>query len=160
MKKWWFIVLAVIVIVLIWYSVHLYRQIDAPKTSNESAAVQVAKEQYSLRTVDNVESYHGSKAFVVIEGTTEKDGRVFVFVGPKHEVKRVKVSDGVTENDRRKEINEQESPKEWVSLKPGIEDDQVVWEAVYIDRKGHYTFDYANFKTGERYKKYSLNQDM
>lgn len=160
MKKWWISIVAVVAVILIWQSVSLYRSINADQAADEARAERTAQEEYGLSTVDSVDYYHGKKSFEVVKGTSTKNGKVYLFVDSKNKAKVVKQSDGLTKKQMQEHVEKQLNPKKWINLRLGMEDDQVLWEAVYLDSKGRYTFYYGYYENGERYKKYSMKQEV
>ncbi|MDN4074532.1 DUF5590 domain-containing protein [Fictibacillus terranigra] len=160
MKKWWVVLVIVCAAVLFWQGISLYRQILSDKEAGQSTAVEAAKDEYGLSRIDSVDYYHGNQAYETVKGTSEKNGNVFVLVGPKNKTKLVKQSDGLTEKQMKAYVDRNLNPKKWVALRLGMEHDQVVWEAVYLDAKGRHTFYYGYFENGERYKKYSIKEEI
>ncbi|MCQ6265997.1 DUF5590 domain-containing protein [Fictibacillus sp. WQ 8-8] len=160
MKKWWIILGIACAGVILWQGISMYRQILSGQEAGQSKAEEIAKDQYGLSRIDSVEYYHGNQAYETVQGTSAKNGKVYVLVGPKNKTKLVKQIDGLTKNQMKAFVDRNLNPKKWVNLRLGMEHDQVLWEAVYLDEKGRYTFYYGYFENGERYKKYSMKQEI
>ncbi|MDM5338725.1 hypothetical protein QUF84_16050 [Fictibacillus enclensis] len=159
MKKWWIILGIACIGIILWQSISLYNKILSNRDAEQERAVQAAQNDYNLK-VDQMDYYHGNQALNVLSGTSGKYGKVYVLVNNKGKTKLVKQSEGLTKQQMKKYVYKNLKPKEWVNLRLGMENNQVVWEAVYLDDNGRYTFYYGDFQTGERYKKYSIKQEI
>ncbi len=159
------IISSVIFIVLIWQGISFYQSVLDYPDKLEEKAMQRAKSEAVISTVDETIQYHGTDdAYVVLKGPNNDGEEVYVFV-PKEKAPLVtkKTEEGVTSEVIKNKISEQYSPMEIIDIKPGIEtnkeDQQVlVWEATFIDTDNRYTFAYFYYSNGEYWRSRTIRQ--
>jgi len=83
LKKWIFIVLAVVLVVLIWQSVSVYRSAMAEKNNDADEARKLASEHYSIKQIKDVTFYHGKKDYHVVDAVLKNGRHVYIWVPEK-----------------------------------------------------------------------------
>ena len=75
MKKWIFAIIIVIVASGI-YGAYVYNKAMGKKIPKESKFVEIAKEKAKLTKVKSVDYYNGKSAYIVVQGTDEKENNL------------------------------------------------------------------------------------
>ncbi|MGV3488116.1 MAG: PepSY domain-containing protein [Tuberibacillus sp.] len=150
MKKWMFIIGAV-VIVIIWQTVSVYQTALAGKDNGNAAAQKKAEDRYPVNHVNGVTFYHGQKDYHVVDAVLKNGRHVYIWVpdSKKGKYLMMAASDGYSKADILKAFESHVSYKKIISTRLGMEDGRPAWEITYIDKDGGYVFSYYDFETGE-----------
>lgn len=156
------IILTLLLAVVIWQGISFYNSIlDQPNQLEEKA-----KNKVNLETVNDTIHYHGTNgAYVVFKGKNDEGKEVFTWVPDKKGSSVTKeIDEGVTAEEVKTKLNQRFSPKEIISIKPGIEVNQedqevLVWEATFVDENNRYTFAYYYFSNGDYWRSRSIRQN-
>lgn len=153
MKKLLFFIFLAFVIV-VWQAVSLYLAALEPKTAQEEVAIDTAKVEAGLQTINEVHSYYGTVAYQVILGITAENEKVVVWI-PEDEGEIVikKQNEGISKEQVITDLKAERNPKEIRSVKLGIEKNIPLWEVIYINENDRLTYYYSDFETGELLKR-------
>ncbi|MFX3622789.1 MAG: DUF5590 domain-containing protein [Ectobacillus sp.] len=163
MKKW--VLIAILaVLVVISYSVYIYKETMGGKLQGEAKALIVAKEKKNLKKVTNVDYYNGMTSYKVVQGADNKGVQWIVWVPSKRgKVLSSKKTDGISSEEAIRILREDnrpfmqdKQPKQIIKVKLGAENDVPLWEITYIDHDNRYTYYYLNFKDGKYAGVYSI----
>ncbi|MCH1624713.1 DUF5590 domain-containing protein [Ferdinandcohnia quinoae] len=149
MKKWIFIII-IILILVVWRAISIYQSAFEPVKQAEEKATQIALENTDLQSIENTYSYYGTNAYQVILGKNQDDEEIIVWVPEnKGDVVLRKVSEGITEEEALHILSKERNPKEIRSIKLGIEDHLPIWEIIYIGEDNRLTYYKLYFETGK-----------
>jgi uncharacterized protein YpmB len=158
MKKWGILILAILCIVM-WQAVTVYHAALEPKRLTEDKALERAKQEIHFKEIEEVYTYYGNQAYVVIVGTNKDNENIIAFVPEKTDnVIIKKQEEGISRQDAIARVKAERNPKEIVSAKLGIKEGIPCWEIKYIDQKNLFTFYYLTFKNGTFLGRYGLQQ--
>jgi uncharacterized protein YpmB len=154
MKK---IIFIIVFILLVGMGVSIKVYVDARSPFNEKTeeAIALAKSQGEISKVDNASLYNGAKSYVVLIGENNKKEKVIVWVPNKKkgEIITQKWADGISKEEAVNKLKNEESPKEILSVKLGMEEVGPVWEITYLNKKDQLNYYYLLFESGEWWKK-------
>ncbi|HET7615475.1 MAG TPA: DUF5590 domain-containing protein [Bacillales bacterium] len=146
MKKWGIAIGAVVLIALVIKGVVLYHGVESRQQQIKKHAITEAKRKYDVKQVIKATTYRGTHAYVVVLGIDKNGKKTYVWLPRDKGKAYVKpASEGWS---RQKVVNYVASkldPKKIIDIRPGIEENIPVWEIVFIDHNGRYTFYYLRF---------------
>ena len=106
----------------------------------------------------SVDYYNGKSAYIVVQGTDEKENNLSFGCLRKRDTVVRKKSEGISEKEAIQRTIEQvgneskeskSKPKEIMKVKLGFENDVPLWEVTYIDDDNRYSYYYLEFKDGK-----------
>lgn len=141
------LLILIILIFLVGWSI--YAVGNHPKAEAERQATTIAKRYANLKTRTDFYIYNRENTYYTVAGKNNKGQRILVIVPQKNgSVRVVKQSTGLTEQQALAQVKSNEHPKRVLKAVPGIFNDKVVWEVIYLNSKGNLCYDLINFKTG------------
>lgn len=149
MKKWIWISGALLLFV-IGYTVKVYVTAISPLKDAEEKAVEIAKKEASIVSVDEFSIYNGSKTYYVVSGKNDEGIDSIVWVpedGGKPVIKKKK--EGISKEEAIKKLLEQKEPEEIVHVKLGVENNIPLWEIYYRSNDDLINYYYVDFESGE-----------
>ncbi|MFC0188572.1 DUF5590 domain-containing protein [Fictibacillus aquaticus] len=155
MKKWWLIGAAAAAAVL-WQAGSLYSNVQSGQREISNDAQAIAKSGHNLAQITKTEHFYKNEAFEVVHGVGKDGQKMIVWVDGKGHTTAKSASSGLTEKEMIASIREQYGQVDIIDARIGMEDGQPLWEVVYKDESGRYTFYYGYFENGKRYVKYSI----
>lgn len=133
----------------------IYIKAMEPYNEAEKKAVEIAKKEAELVSVDDFSIYNGTETYFVVKGKDIR-GRRFVVWIPEEEKGRIitvkREKDGITEDEARRIVMQKKAPKEIMSIKLGMENHIPLWEIYYRSKKDSISYYYIDFTTGEMLK--------
>ncbi len=169
MKKWLLGAIALLVLLLLW-SLYIYKEAMNGKTHGEAHAIEMAKKNANLVSITRTDYYHGYKknlSYTVVEGSDAKRKQWIVLVPEKDDEKvlTVKQKDAISAKQALESImkdsevvGNSEKPKEIIKMKMGAEKNVSLWEITYVDVEDRYSFCYVDLKTGRVLRLYTLQK--
>ncbi len=158
MKKWFFIIFVLLLIVVSWRSIALYQSTMKVKLDEQQIAHAKVVNENMLQNIDDVTTYYGTKTYHIFTGDDLNGEKVIVFLPEDIEENTVtrKPSTGVSKEEALQILlsNPSLNPKEIRSIKLGIEKDSngkdtPIWEIIYLDQNNRLTYYRAYFETGQ-----------
>lgn len=149
MKKW-IILLVGIFLVVILFSLTVYKQIQNNKTEGYSEAIEQAMEATSLVEVDETSTYSRNESYTVIDGLDDDGDQIYVFVPEEGgNISDIDAEDGITAEDAEQIVKDEQQVSKILSTQLGIENNKPLWEVTYLDEKERLVYYYLDFKTGD-----------
>lgn len=149
MKKWLILLVGVILVVIL-FSLTVYKQIENNKTKGYNEALSKAEEATSLVEVNEISTYTRNETYVVIDGQDEDDEQIYVFVSEEDgEISEIDAEDGITEDEAVDIVKSEQKVSKILSTQLGIENGKPLWEITYLDELDHLVYYYLDFKTGD-----------
>ncbi|GGG05025.1 cell wall elongation regulator TseB-like domain-containing protein [Paenibacillus aceti] len=143
--KW--ILLSIVLLLIVFfglYRYYLYVHEDIWRGENE--AIQRARQETGLVEGERVWKFVWDEVCWVVQGKTADGTQVMVWLPEGKQAQEKPLSEGVSEPQMRKIIEETLPDIDVVKLTPGIYNNQYVWELFYKDKTHHYYrfFSYSN----------------
>lgn len=142
--KWGGGILAGLVLLFLIFFIWMYTQINQDRTSGHDEAADLAVQETNLSSVEQIETYNGETEVFVVKGKASDGETSLVFIN--------EAVDTVLTDVKQAEILSQEQLiSRWSSscsdcrfkdISYGYEEEQPVYELVYIDEQGRYVLDY------------------
>lgn len=153
MKKGLFIFgLAIVIVAGLFISVYL--NAVNPLKKAEAAAIQIAKKEVAMVSVDEVSVYNGSETSYAVVGRNDKNEEVVAFIPEKEgNILIIKAHDGITKQQAITIVQQEKQPKKIVAARLGMENGIPLWEVYYESKDSALNYYYIDFKTGEWLKK-------
>ena len=158
MKAWIIAGITIVCIVFFGFFYYMYDTISDPLSARENEAVNLAQKETNLADVDNIDFYHGSRSYQVIEGRDDHGEKVYVWVEElKEEQKEDNVSsrivmkfkhEGITKEEVGEIIDSELAVKELMSIRLGMIGVTPIYEVTYIDEDDRHSFYYLSFADG------------
>ncbi|MBM7584317.1 uncharacterized protein YpmB [Bacillus pakistanensis] len=154
MKKMIFIIVFILLIG-IGLSIKVYVDARSPFNEKTEEAITLAKSQEKISKVDSASIYNGTKSYVVLIGKNAEKEKVIVWVPNKKKDKMItqKWANGISKEKAVNKLKNEESTKEILSVKLGLEEVGPVWEITYLNNKDQLNYYYLLFESGEWWKK-------
>jgi uncharacterized protein YpmB len=158
MKKW--LVLGfVLVILIIWLGIDTYQHAFEYRAVQAEKAIQVAQKEEPDLEVLNASYYNGNDSYTILYGVVGNQKEEQIICIPdnsKKDIIKVNPSNGITADEAVNIVKQERNPAVIKSVNFGIEQDVPIWEVVYLDEKGRYSYYYLTFKDGQFIKRYTL----
>lgn len=133
----------------------IYIKAMEPFNEAEKIAVEIAKKEAELVTIDDFSIYNGTKTYFVVKGKDIRGRKFVVWIPEEKKDRKITVrreKDGITEEEARKIVMQKKTPKEIMSVKLGMENNIPLWEIYYRSNKDAISYYYIDFATGEMLK--------
>jgi uncharacterized protein YpmB len=158
MKKW-SILIFLVILIAIWQAFTVYNDAFEPERLMEEKALKRAEKEVAFTSIEEIYTYYGSQAYVVIVGTDEDDEKIIAWV-PENmdDVIIAKQEDGISKQEAISILKAERNPQEIISVKLGMEKEVPLWELKYIDEENRYSFYYLSFEDGTFIQRYSFQQ--
>ncbi|WP_428908907.1 DUF5590 domain-containing protein [Niallia sp. Krafla_26] len=153
MKKWFFIIGFVVLMIVASSTMIYLKAVDPLKTVQEKA-VKIAMDETSLSQVDDFHLYNGEESYFIIQGKDQKGTNLIVWVPEKKgKVFVKKASDGITRQEAINTVANEIGDDTIISVKLGMEKGIPLWE-IHSRTNGDLLNYYSvEFETGEWLKK-------
>ncbi len=138
---------------------YLYLSAMKPIEIAEDTAINIAKKEAQMQTIQKVYTYHGTEAYSVVLGEDQSEQALAVFI-PEDVNKPIVIknqADGTTEQQIIDMVNKEQNPKKIISVTLGMDGNIPIWETVYIDHQNRYVYHYSYFETGTQRKRYIIS---
>ncbi|WP_147804759.1 DUF5590 domain-containing protein [Alkalicoccus halolimnae] len=137
-----------------------FSSILSPLEARQEAAVENAMEEADIQEVKNVDYFHGSRSYQVIDAVTNEDEAIYVLVEEtESETDPVILphSEGISFDEAAAAAGENSNIAELKSVKIGLMEDTPVYEIHYADPEGRLSYYYVTFANGEYVRSYQLS---
>lgn len=149
MKKWLILIIGMFLVIIL-FTLTVYKQIQNNKTEGYDEAIDKAMEYSSLVEVNETSTYSRNESYVVIEGIDDGGGQIYVFVPENDgEISEIEVEDGISAEDAIQIVEKDQNVSKILSTQVGIENNKPLWEITYLDDKDSLVYYYLDFKTGD-----------
>jgi uncharacterized protein YpmB len=153
MKKW-ILFFIFIVVIGIWQAFNVYIKAVEPKQEKEQQAIEIAREEAKLHTINDVNTYYGSEPYQIVQGISDENIHLIVWIAENSGDIVIKRQDeGVLKQDVINRLISERKPQEIRSVKLGIEKNIPLWEVIYLNENNRLTYYYSDFETGELLKR-------
>lgn len=158
MRAW--IIAGIMIICILFFGLfyYIYVTTSDPLSARENEAVNIARKETNLAAVKNIDFYHGSRSYQVIEGSDDAGKGVYVWVEElKEEQKEENVTarivmkfkhEGITKEEVREIVDSELEMKELISIRLGMIGVTPIYEVTYIDEDDRHSFYYLSFEDG------------
>lgn len=158
MKKIIFLFIVVLVLVVGWQGMKLYNQVNEPQLASQKEAQNYLQRNVEVTDVTYIDFFHGIDGYQVFQGKNNEEKAVFIWVADTLDFHYVEeVATGLTYEDVESFVDKELQPVELISIKLGMENKIPLYEIIYIDHKGRYSYHYIHFKDGKYLKHYHLS---
>ncbi|THE15118.1 peptidase M4 [Bacillus timonensis] len=150
MKKWIIGILVVLLVLIIWKGVTIYQKALEPLNNAEAKGNKIALEKTQMETIEDSYTYLGTKAYQVVIGKNAKDEAMIAWIPlDKGEIVTRYKREGISENEALTILKSERDPQEIRSVKLGIEDNNPIWEIIYIGSDNRLTYHKLYFENGK-----------
>ncbi|PRO66846.1 DUF5590 domain-containing protein [Alkalicoccus urumqiensis] len=166
MKTW---IPAVIIFVLGTAASAAYLLYNSVENPLEARADQAEERAYAAADIAEVEErtfFHGRESFIVLHTLTADGTPQFVFVPERTEEEEnageitvVDRSGGIPPEEAAAQAEEETEAVELISVLPGLESGEPVYEVRYRDEEGRYGYYYTSFNDGSYLRNYLLPEE-
>lgn len=144
--KW--ILLSILILLLVLFGLHrFYLYIMQDTWNEESAAIQTAKQQTGIVSVDKTWKSVWDEVCWVVQGQNENGEELMVWLPEGGEAHEELLSSGTSEQQIRDIIKSQLPGIRIVRLMPGIYEGEYVWQLFYKEKEHHY-YQFFKFSDG------------
>ncbi len=157
MKKIIMLCSFLIVVTFVWQGINFFKTVNEPLTEKINVAQSFVKENTTMEAIDAVDFYHGNEAFYIFKGINNEKDDIIIWVPESFDTYIKKHQDeGLSFQDVVDFTNSELNPKEIISIKLGMENLIPLYEIIYKDQQGRYSYYYISFKDGSYLKHYHL----
>lgn len=144
--KW--ILLSILILLLVLFGLHRYYVYVMQDTWNEeTAAIQAAKQQTGIVSVEKTWKSVWDEVVWVIQGKNENGEALMVWLPASGDAHAEPLASGTSEEQIRDIIKEQLPEARIVRLMPGIYEGEYVWQLFYKEKEHHY-YQFFKFSDG------------
>ncbi len=153
MKKWILISIIMIAIIILWQVISIYQTAMSPVKKEMEHAAEIAKQETNLMTVDQISTYNGTNAYIIVQGTNEENEEMVVWVDENKEVVLTRAEDGIPKEEVLNYLQTDREPKEIISVTLAMEKNTPLWEIKFKDSNNQYNFHYIKYDNGEYFQR-------
>ncbi|GKV67171.1 MULTISPECIES: cell wall elongation regulator TseB-like domain-containing protein [Sporosarcina] len=129
----------------------VFYQAEKPFASSRDAAIDLARQEGKLQTVDRADVYHGTASLVSVYGIDEegKDKILLVDEQAGKVIRSVTPKKGITKQEAADIVKKEDKVKKILHSSLGQEKENLFWEVAYIGEDDSLNYVYLNFTDGE-----------
>lgn len=161
MFKWIFLALLIIFLGIFIYLLTIYQSIEKNRTAGFEDIEAIVLKDTDISTVEEIYRFHEKESYAIVEGVTDKNERLFVFMLEEEKDRPLKTVKGSDIIDKQTILNEWEANCDQctlVDITPAMIDDDPLWEITYRDHRDRYIFDYVSVYDGSAYEQLQFKQ--
>lgn len=147
MKKWAFISVIVLLILIITQTIYLYLSASKPLVKAEERAIALIQDQLELNEIIDVTFFNGDEPYHVVHALDENSEEIIIWI-PENNPEDLIVENaenGLTEEEVREYAYAQFDIKKLQNIRIGMKYNIPVWEITFIDTNDRYSFYYLQF---------------
>lgn len=159
--KWGFISLLIITLSCLIYMIVLYNNIQRDKKAGFTETEEIILHETDLIKINDIERYHGENAYHIVFGQTENNEHKIVYVplnDEDHDLIIIDQSEIMSQASIEKQLQKQCNTCKIISIVPGIEDNELLWELTYIDDSNRYVLEYVEIYDGTQYEQFRFTE--
>lgn len=145
--KWVILIAMLAVLALFIYIIVLYIHIQQDKQTGFSETEKILLNHTELVAIDDIVRYHGEFAYHIVFGHTENNQDKIVFVPLNKEDQDLITIDQteiISKQSLEKQLQNECETCKIISIVPGIEDQDPLWELTYVDASNRYVLEYLS----------------
>ncbi len=147
----------IISVIFVWQGINFYSVIKAPLIQEQNQAFTFVKENTNIQVIDDVDFYHGKEPFYIFKGKNDIEESVIIWVPESLDTYVIKRQDEGISLQEVFDFTERElNAKQIISIKLGMESSIPLYEIIYKDQQGRYSYYFISFKDGSYLKHYHL----
>lgn len=159
--KWVMIFLLLTIIALLTYMIILYNDIQEDRQIGFSETKKIVLRDTDLVEITEIQRYHGEFAYHIVFGHTENNEQQIVYVpltNAEEELMIVNKSDIVPKESIEKQLQNECNTCKIISIIPGIEDNELLWELTYVDASERYVLEYVSIYDATPYEQFRFTR--
>ncbi|WP_339146473.1 MULTISPECIES: DUF5590 domain-containing protein [unclassified Sutcliffiella] len=154
MKKWIIFSIVMIAIIILWQVISIYLTAMSPVKEEMERATEIAKQEASLNTVEEVTTYNGTHSYIIVQGTNEEKEEMVAWVNEENEIVHLaKAQDGIPHQEVLNYLQTDREPKEIISVMLAMEKNTPLWEIKFKDNNDQYNLHYIKYENGEYFQR-------
>lgn len=146
------IFITLVLIAILGYSIFLYQTVLDDKTNEFELTENRVNHELELSTIDEITRYHGTNYFHVVEGMTNENEQVVIYVNQTDQEADPIVflkNDWVEETEIINQWEDETPYQDIHQIQYGIRNETPLLEFVYLDQSGRLSYDYYRLDNGE-----------
>lgn len=159
--KWTLIILLLIIIASTAYMIVIYNQIQQDKKTGFTETEEIVLQETDLVEISDIERYHGEAAYHIVFGKTENDEHKIVYVpltNDEQDLITIDQSEMISKETLENQLQNECNTCKIISIIPGIENSELLWELTYVDDSGRYVLEYVSIHDGTQYEQFRFTQ--
>ncbi|ANZ99995.1 hypothetical protein BFC22_07725 [Carnobacterium divergens] len=150
MKKWFVLILTIIMATIVVGAATIYYQGNHPMSKAKSEAIDIAKSETDLKEVDNFYWYNGKETYFTVTGKTNKNKAIIVIIAKKGGKTTVIDADkAISEGQARSMTREAKNPEKILESRIGMDKKVPIWEVAYQEKNGRLGYHVITLEDGE-----------
>lgn len=138
------------VIILLFSIIIIFHQAKKPMSSARKETITIAKKYAGLETPERFYSSNLGKTYYTISGENKKGEKKYVMVAKSNgNVTILNQSKGITANQAKDTVLNQNQPKKVLNVGLTISDNQPFWCVSYVNKQDKLCFASLTYKTGK-----------
>lgn len=159
--KWVFIFLLLVILACLSYLMVLYHHIQQDKEAGFDETKEIVLRDTDLIEINDIERYHGENAYHIVFGYTENNEEKLVYVPLTNEdddLITIDQSEIISKKTVENQLINECNGCKIISIIPGIEDNELLWELTYVDDLGRYVLEYISLYDATQYEQYRFTR--
>lgn len=159
--KWVVLILLLAILAFLTYAIILYNHIQQDKQAGFTETKEIVLRETDLIEIHDMKSYQGEFAYHIVFGHTESNENKIVFVPLTNEEQDlivVEQSEIISEQTLEKQLQKECNTCKIISISPGIEDDELLWELTYVDDSDRYVLEYVSLYDATHYEQFRFKR--
>lgn len=159
--KWIFLALLLIILACLTYLIVFYNNIQQDKQEGFTDTKDIVLRDTDLVEINEIERYHGEFAYHIVFGQTENNEEKIVFVPlikDEQDLITIDQSEIVSKETLITQLQNECSTCKIISIIPGIEDNDLLWELTYVDASDRYVLEYVSIYDATQYEQFRFKR--
>jgi uncharacterized protein YpmB len=147
----------IIITIVVWQGTHYYSLINQPLINAQNNARIFVEENTDVNNIIEIDFYHGTEAYHILSGINGVGEEVIAWVPYTLDDYLIKRQDeGLSYNEVYEFAMRELNPQKIISIKLGMENFIPLYEIIYKDQQGRYSYYFISFTDGTYLKHYHL----
>lgn len=143
-------------LVIIWQAVLFFTEVKEPVHEGSQKALQYLLDNIEVEEIIDWNFYHGTETYYVFQ-VTNNDEKLIIWVQEDLQSYTIKEqSSGLSYEEVFNFVETELQPMKLISIKLGMENTIPLYEIIYKDQKGRYSYYFIAFSDGSYLKNYHL----
>lgn len=159
--KWIILVFLLTIAAFLTYATILYNGIQKDKHAGFSETEKIVLRETDLVEINDIKRYHGEFAYHIVFGQTEDNEHKIVFIpltNKEQDLITVDQNEIISQQTLKNQLKKECDTCKIISIIPGIEENELLWELTYVDASDRYVLEYVSIYDATQYEQFRFKR--
>lgn len=159
--KWIILVFLLTIAAFLTYATILYNDIQKDKHTGFSETEKIVLRETDLVEINDIKRYHGEFAYHIVFGQTEDNEHKIVFIpltNKEQDLITVDQNEIISQQTLENQLKKECDTCKIISIIPGIEENELLWELTYVDASDRYVLEYVSIYDATQYEQFRFKR--